>query len=134
MRIHASSIWLLPLALFAAPVTAQTSKVIGTVSMSNGRRAPGASVNVRCGGVAATRFTDASGSFAVEDVPVGECQVIVVTTALRVVVRTVTVNGDVPAIVTVVLSPAAVNTPRSASRSAAPDRMALQVNGGGEGS
>jgi hypothetical protein len=102
MRVHGCSIWLLPLVLVAAPVTAETGKVVGSVSMSDGRPAPGASVNVGCsGGVAVTRFTDASGSFVVEDLPLGTCQMTVVTTSFQVVVRTVTVDGDIPADVTV---------------------------------
>jgi hypothetical protein len=58
----------------------------------------------------------------------------VVMTGFQVVMRTVTVDGDIPADVTVVLPSGAMNTPRLALRgSAVPNNMAL-VNAAGEGS
>jgi hypothetical protein len=135
MGVHGCFIWLAPLVLVAAPVTGQTGKVVGTVSISDGRPAAGTSINVGCGGIAVTRFTDASGSFLIENLPLGECQMTVVTTEFQVVMRRVTVDGDIPARVTVVLPPGAVNTSRSsAGRSAVPNSMALAVNGANENS
>jgi hypothetical protein len=92
---------LLLIAGLASSSFAQTTGRIGRVHTRDGRPVAGASVQGTCGPVTVAAVTDAEGTFRLDDVPAGACELTVTGPRLQPMLQEVVVGGVTPVTITV---------------------------------